>query len=343
MEADDLRRVNESLRRRMFELSEANRRINESLEIDSVLQLAVDGARVLTGAQYGALTLLNVEGQLQDIVTSGLSPEEHQQLLEIPDGQALREHFNSIPGPQRVRDLSRYLMSEGLPEFQMPVEVGSCLAVPVLNQREPLGNIVLTKRTDGGEFTPGDEEILVPSPADIGTSIRNELNSGHHTARMFRNMSASKYRVELTESQKRRLSEVAHRGKSPARTVKRALALLKADEGQIDNRIADALSISRRTVVRIRKRFCEEGLESALVERARPGQKRKLDERAEAHLVAIACSDPPEGHAHWTLKLLADKAVELGYVESIARETMRQSLKKTNLSRGRTRRGASRN
>ena len=184
---------------------------------------------------------------------------------------------------------------------------------------------------------------LVPSPADIGTSIRNELNSGHHTARMFPNMSASKYRVELTESQKRRLSEVAHRGKSPARTVKRALALLKADEGQIDNRIADALSISRRTVVRIRKRFCEEGLESALVERARPGQKRKLDERAEAHLVAIACSDPPEGHAHWTLKLLADKAVELGYVESIARETMRQSLKKTNLSRGRTRRGASRN
>ncbi len=59
-----------------------------------------------------------------------------------------------------------------------------------------------------------------------------------------------------------------------------------------------------------------------------PGQKRKLDERAEAHIVAIACSDPPEGHTHWTLKLLADKAVELGYVESIARETVRQSLKK---------------
>ena len=156
-------------------------------------------------------------------------------------------------------------------------------------------------------------------------------------------MTASKYRVELTDSQKHRLSEVAHRGRSPARTVKRALALLKADEGQIDNRIADALSISRRTVIRIRKRFCEEGLESALVERARPGQHRKLDERAEAHIVAIACSDPPAGHAHWTLRLLADKAVELGYVESIARETVRQSLKKTNSSAGRTRRGASRN
>ena len=124
-------------------------------------------------------------------------------------------------------------------------------------------------------------------------------------------MTAHKYRVDLTESQKRRLSEVAHRGRSPARTV-----------------------------IRIRKRFCEEGLERALTELARPGQKRKLDERAEAHLVAIACSDPPDGHTHWTLKLPADKAVELGYVESIARETVRQSLKKTNSSLGGTRRGA---
>ena len=88
------------------------------------------------------------------------------------------------------------------------------------------------------------------------------------------------------------------------------------------------VSISRRTVVRIRKRFCEEGLESALVERPRTGQKRKLDDRAEAHLVAIACSDPPEGHAHWTLKMLAERMVELDYVDSIARETVRKSLKK---------------
>lgn len=153
-------------------------------------------------------------------------------------------------------------------------------------------------------------------------------------------MTASKYRVKLTESQRRRLGEVANRGRSPARTVKRALALLKADEGQTDERIAEAVSISRRTVVRIRKRFCEEGLESALVERPRTGQKRKLDERAEAHLVAIACSDPPEGHAHWTLKLLANKMVELDYVDSIARETVRKSLKKTNSNRGRRRSGA---
>ena len=154
-------------------------------------------------------------------------------------------------------------------------------------------------------------------------------------------MTASKYRVELTESQKRRLGEVANRGRSSARTVKRALALLKVGEGQTDDQVAEALSISSRTVIRIRKRFCEDGLESALTERPRPGKKRRLDERAEAHLVAIACSDPPEGHAHWTLKMLAERMVELDYVDSVARETVRQSLKKTNSNRGRRKSGAS--
>ena len=178
MEADDLRRVNESLRSRLFELSEASRRINESLEIDSVLQLAIDGACMLTGAGYGSITLLNIEGQLQDIVTSGLSPEEHQQLLAMPNGQALREHFNSIPGPLRICDLASYLMLEGLPEFQLPVEVGSCLAVPILDLREALGNIVLTKRTDGGEFTPEDEEILVLFASQAATAIVNARRYG---------------------------------------------------------------------------------------------------------------------------------------------------------------------
>ena len=154
-------------------------------------------------------------------------------------------------------------------------------------------------------------------------------------------MTENKYRVELTESQEDRLNEVANRGISPARMVKRALALLKSNEGQVDAQIADALSISRRTVVRIRKRFCEEGLESALTERPRPGQKRRLDKRAEAYLVAVACSDPPEGHAHWTLKLLADKMVELDYVDSVARATIRKTLKKTNSNRGRRGSGAS--
>ena len=84
----------------------------------------------------------------------------------------------------------------------------------------------------------------------------------------------------------------------------------------------------------------KEGLESALNERARPGQKRKLNGKREAHLVAIACGEPPAGHGHWTLKLLAGKVVELGFAEDISLETVRKSLKKTNSSRGRTSRGA---
>jgi len=96
---------------------------------------------------------------------------------------------------------------------------------------------------------------------------------------------------------------------------------------------------SAATVYRTRRRFVEEGLE-ALNERPRPGQPRKLTGKAEAHLIAVACSDPPEGHTHWTMRLLAGKVVELGFAESVSPETVRQTLKKTNLSPGRRSNGA---
>ena len=143
-------------------------------------------------------------------------------------------------------------------------------------------------------------------------------------------MTASKYKVELTQAEGTQLNNVARKGKSSARKVKRALALLRTDRGLSDREIAEGLAVNPYTVARVRKRFVEEGLESALNERPRPGQKRKLDGRQEAHLVAVACSDPPEGHTHWTLQLLADKVVELGFSEGISPETIRQILKKTN-------------
>ena len=154
-------------------------------------------------------------------------------------------------------------------------------------------------------------------------------------------MPAIKYKVELNESERTQLKEIASRGETSARKVKRALVLLKADEGLPDHEVASALLISRATVGRVRRRFVNEGLQSALNERPRPGQKRKLDGRQEAHLVAIACSDAPQGHTHWTLQLLADKVVAMGFTESICLETVRQTLKKTNSSRGRRRNGAS--
>jgi transposase len=154
-------------------------------------------------------------------------------------------------------------------------------------------------------------------------------------------MPAKRYRVSLTESDREQLLNIARRGKSSARKVKRSLILCKADEGLSDQQIAEALLVGASTVSRVRRRFVEEGLESALNERARPGQRRKLDGKQEAHLVAVACSQAPAGHAHWTLRLLADKVVELELADSISPETVRQVLKKTNSNRGRRRSGAS--
>jgi transposase len=154
-------------------------------------------------------------------------------------------------------------------------------------------------------------------------------------------MPARKYRVDLTESEREQLLNIARRGKSSARKVKRSLILCQADEGLNDQQIAQALLVGAATVSRVRRRFVEEGLDSALNERPRPGQRRKLDGKQEAHLVAVACSQAPAGHARWTLRLLADKVVELDFADSISPETVRQVLKKTNSSRGRRRSGAS--
>ena len=154
-------------------------------------------------------------------------------------------------------------------------------------------------------------------------------------------MPVSKYKVELTQSERFALIETSGRGKPLARTVKRALALLKADEGLADREAAEAVSVSAATVARVRRRFVEEGLEAAINDRPRSGRERKLSGRQEAHLVAIACSSPPEGHVNWTLHLLADKVVAMEFAGSISLETVRQILKKTNSSRGRKRNGAS--
>jgi transposase len=154
-------------------------------------------------------------------------------------------------------------------------------------------------------------------------------------------MPERKYRVNLTDSEREQLLNIARKGKSSARKVKRALILCQADEGRSDQQIAEALLVGASTVSRVRRRFVEEGLERALNERPRPGQRRKLDGKQEAHLVAVACSQAPAGHAHWTLRLLADKVVELEYADSISLESVRQVLKKTSSNRGRRKSGAS--
>jgi transposase len=142
-------------------------------------------------------------------------------------------------------------------------------------------------------------------------------------------MARKKYIVSLSNEERETLREMTRKGDIKARKMKRAMILLKADEGMTDPQIMAALSISRPTAERIRKRFVTGGLDKALNEDPRPGQRRKLDGRSEAHLMAISCSEPPEGYEQWTLRLLADRLVELGMVESISHECVRQTLKKT--------------
>jgi len=142
-------------------------------------------------------------------------------------------------------------------------------------------------------------------------------------------MPAKKYIVDLSGEEREQGLDLISHGKPAARKVTRARILHKADEGLIDSGIAIALNTSVSTVEQIRQRFVEGGLENALNERPGPGQKYKLDGTASAYVVATACSDAPEGHQRWTLRLLADKVVALGLAESVSHETMRQVLKKT--------------
>ena len=150
-----------------------------------------------------------------------------------------------------------------------------------------------------------------------------------------------KYRVTLTDEERQQLADLIASGKGAARKLGHARILLKADAAPggpawPDERIAEAVEVSRATVERVRQRFVEQGLEASLGRKPqdRPSRERKLDGRAEARLIALACSEPPEGRREWTMQLLADKLVELRVVDAVADETVRRALKKTRSSRG---------
>jgi transposase len=146
-----------------------------------------------------------------------------------------------------------------------------------------------------------------------------------------------KYVVRLTEKERSELETLVRRGRAHTRKLLYARILLKADaDGRAqwtDERIADAFEVSTATVARERQRFLEDGLEVALMPK-KPGRPRRrvLDGRAEAHLIALSCSDPPEGRERWSLRLLADRMVELGYSDALSYETVRRTLKKTRSS-----------
>lgn len=147
----------------------------------------------------------------------------------------------------------------------------------------------------------------------------------------------TKYLVKLRDEQRQHLEKLTSSGTVPARQMKRALILLKSDlqTNWSYEQIATSFDVSAVTIAKVRKTFMEQGLEAAL-QRKKPNREYEhvLDGEDEAHLIALACSQPPAGRKHWSLRLLQDRFVKLGHVDQVSYETIRRVLKKTNLNLG---------
>lgn len=155
----------------------------------------------------------------------------------------------------------------------------------------------------------------------------------------------SKLTIHLSEDERQELTRIVSSGNHSARLIRRAQILLRSADGWTDEAIGAALGVSRQTVYTVRKQAINAGVAASLNRKAgrKAGQVAKaLDGVAEAHLVALTCSEPPAGHDRWTLRLLAERMVELEYVTAVSHETVRQVLKKTNSNRGSSRWGVSR-
>ena len=161
------------LQERLSRLSDASLRINESLDLDDVLQGVLDSARVLTGARYGVITTFDDKERMEDLRVSGLSVEEARRIWDIPDGQRFFEYLSAIPGPLRAADLGTYVRSMDLGELHTPMPISAFLGVPIRHRGKTLGNIHLSKEKNGGEFTREDEETLVMFASQVALVVAN--------------------------------------------------------------------------------------------------------------------------------------------------------------------------
>ena len=171
IEADDLRQEIESLRTRLSRLSEASRRVSEDLDFDIVLHEVIDNARYLTEARYGALLTYEQSGGIADFITSGLSPEEIEHLKTLPQGLGLLGYMNEIREPLRLSDIASHPSSVGFPENHPPMK--TFLGMPVRHHGEHVGNIYLTEKDGGREFTSEDHDILVMFASQAASAIAN--------------------------------------------------------------------------------------------------------------------------------------------------------------------------
>ena len=171
---DDPMREIAALRERLSRLSEASLHITEDLDLDAVLQGVLDGARSLTGARMGGVTILDDAGQLQDFITSGLTDEDHQRFVNLPGGPEFFAYLSSLPEPLRLADFSAHTTALGLPEIGPPLgPVGSFLGAPIRLRGARAGNLYLSDKEGGGEFTQDDEETLAMFASHAAMAIAN--------------------------------------------------------------------------------------------------------------------------------------------------------------------------
>ena len=148
-------------------------------------------------------------------------------------------------------------------------------------------------------------------------------------------MANEKHEVHLKEEERRKLIGIVSKGRNKAVVIQRAHILLKVDEGKTDTEISQMLYVSEQTIRRTRQRFTQEGLQAALEDKPHPATGSELDEKQEARIIALACSEPPAGQARWTLELLTQEVLKDGIVTHLSPETVWLLLKKTNSNLGR--------
>ena len=175
-QADELARENAMLRERLSRLGEANLLINESFEFDTVLQRVLDHARALSEACFGIIALLDSSGKAQDFLSSGITTDEHEQFMALPEGPKLFEHFSKIVEPLRLRDFHSHIKALGLPAFNKPVQMSpilSILAAPIRHREQNLGVIYLADKIKNREFSGEDEDILAMFASQAAEVITN--------------------------------------------------------------------------------------------------------------------------------------------------------------------------
>ena len=173
---DELARENAMLRERLSRLNEANLLINESMDFDTVLQRVLDYARALSEARYGMIALLDSSGRAQDFLSSGITTDEHEQFLALPEGPELFEHFSKIVEPLRLKDLHSHIRDLGLPAFSPPVQMShnlAILAMPIRHHGQILGAIYLADKKEGQEFSSEDEDALAMFASQAAVAIAN--------------------------------------------------------------------------------------------------------------------------------------------------------------------------